>query len=343
MKTTGINPALYTQYLLASFDNFTGTNLAEILECSHDAVSDFLRSHSLKPRALWDRVKPHLPLERRRRGALILDDSVLDKNFSETIETATLQWSGNAHKVIMGIGVVHWLHYDPVEGDYLPVDFRIWDAQRDGKTKNDQAYAMFDKALERDFRPDWVLFDAWYASVDLLKRIARANLWFFGRIKSNRQVSLPGQQGVYQRIDQLEWSEEALKCGQLVWLKAFDWVKVFRIVRPLSDGKKEVQFHVTNRLSLDDIEDAKVVLGYRWKIEQYHRELKQLTGIERCQARKQRSQRNHIGYAILAWLHLWEEAKKRARTVYQTKKALLRDYLVQQVRTPTVPVCLKTA
>ena len=40
----------------------------------------------------------------------------------------------------------------------------------------------------------------------------------------------------------------------------------------------------------------------RWSIEVYHRELKQTCGIERCQARIGRSQRNHIGLSIMAWL-----------------------------------------
>ncbi len=339
MNRTGIDSTLYTQYLLASFGNFTGSRLAEILECSHDAVSDFLRSHSRKPRHLWDRVKRHLPPERRRRGALILDDSVLDKDYSEKIETAARQWSGNAHGVITGIGVVHWLHYDPVEDDYLPVDFRIWDAKRDGKTKNQHAREMFEKALERDFLPEWVLFDGWYTSVALLKLVARAGLWFFGRIKRDRHVSLPGEKGVYQRVDQLTWSKLALMRGQLVWLKAFGWVKVFRIVRPLSGGAEEIQFQITNRLELDDTEEAKIALAYRWKIEQYHRELKQLTGIERCQARKGRAQRNHISYSILAWMHLWEQAKERATTVYQVKERLLADYLKHQLMSPTIVVC----
>jgi len=334
-----LNPILYTQYLLASFGNVTGTYLAGIIECSHDAVSDFLRSHPLKPRALWDRVKKLIPLESRRRGALILDDTVLDKDYSEKIESATRQWSGNAHKVITGIGVVHWLHYDPVEDDYLPIDFRIWDRARDGKTKHDHAREMFQKAMQRGFCPDWVLFDAWYASVGLLKLIHREDLRFFCRIKSNRQVSLPGQQGIYQRVDALEWTEETLASGQQVWLKAFGWVKVFRIVRPCSGGKEEEQFHITNHLALDSREEAETILADRWKIEQYHRELKQLTGVERCQARKQRSQRNHIACAILAWLNLFEEAKRRTITVYQVKERLLHDYLRHQLMTLTAEVC----
>ena len=62
---------------------------------------------------------------------------------------------------------------------------------------------MFAKALERDFCPDWVLFDGWYATVALLKMIHRAELWFFTRVKKNRMVSLVDQQGVYQRVDAL--------------------------------------------------------------------------------------------------------------------------------------------
>ncbi|MBM3215841.1 hypothetical protein FJZ36_13090, partial [Candidatus Poribacteria bacterium] len=138
-----LNPILYTQVLLASFGNVTATYLAGILACSHDVVSDFLRSHPLKPRALWNRVKKLIPLERRRRGVMVLDDTVLDKGYSEKIESATRQWSGNAHKVITGMGVVHWLHDDPVEGDYLPIDFRIWDVARDAKSKHDHAREMF--------------------------------------------------------------------------------------------------------------------------------------------------------------------------------------------------------
>jgi putative transposase len=39
-------------------------------------------------------------------------------------------------------------------------------------------------------------------------------------------------------------------------------------------------------------------------IENYHRELKQNCGVERCQARSERAQRNHIGLALRAFLRL---------------------------------------
>ena len=39
-------------------------------------------------------------------------------------------------------------------------------------------------------------------------------------------------------------------------------------------------------------------------IENYHRELKQDCGVEKCQVRSERAQRNHIGLAIRAFLRL---------------------------------------
>jgi len=55
----------------------------------------------------------------------------------------------------------------------------------------------------------------------------------------------------------------------------------------------------TNDLSEDSTDVVQQVCGIRWKIEEFHRELKQLTGVEACQCRKARLQRNHIGCAML--------------------------------------------
>ncbi|HHV24659.1 MAG TPA: hypothetical protein GXX65_09100 [Methanosarcina sp.] len=53
----------------------------------------------------------------------------------------------------------------------IPVDFRIYDIDTDGKTKNDQFLDMLNKTEERGFRPEFVLFDTWYSSIkNLLKQ-----------------------------------------------------------------------------------------------------------------------------------------------------------------------------
>jgi len=67
-------------------------------------------------------------------------------------------------------------------------------------------------------------------------------------------------------------------------------------------------------------------------------ELKQLTGIESCQCRKGRIQRNHIAGAILVWVRLKDLAYKTGQTIYQIKHGLLSNYLVQQLKRPDVPM-----
>jgi hypothetical protein len=71
-----------------------------------------------------------------------------------------------------------------------------------------------------------------------------------------------------------------------------------------------------------------------------HREGKQVTGLERCQCRKARIQRNHIGCALLVWVRLKALAAQTGRTVYQLKHGLLDDYLMQQLRNPSLRMVL---
>jgi hypothetical protein len=89
---------------------------------------------------------------------------------------------------------------------------------------------------------------------------------------------------------------------------------------------------VTNDLAVDSTEATQEVCGFRWRIEQLHREGKQLTGLERCQCPKARIQRNHIGCALLVWIRLKELAIRTGRSVYQLKHGLLEDYLIQQLK-----------
>ncbi len=74
----------------------------------------------------------------------------------------------------------------------------------------------------------------------------------------------------------------------------------------------------------------------RWKIEQFHRETKQLTGIEKCQCRLARIVRNHITCAALVWVYLMRKAQETGQTLYQVKQSPFSDFLRQQLKSPTL-------
>ena len=74
-------------------------------------------------------------------------------------------------------------------------------------------------------------------------------------------------------------------------------VKVFRIIS--KDGTAE--HWATNDLEMDELGRLKLAEA-SWKIEEYHRGLKQVTNVEGCQCRKAQAQRSHIGLALRAFL-----------------------------------------
>ena len=117
---------------------------------------------------------------------------------------------------------------------------------------------------------------------------------------------------------------------------AGDKVKLFRVVL----STQRTDYVVTNDLAQDKTQIVQEVCGLRWKIEQFHTETKQLTGIECCQCRKARLVRNHIGCAVLVWVRLKQVAYETHRAIYQVKNGLLSDYLRQQLKSPSIQMVL---
>ncbi len=328
----------YCQYLLSSQVNYTLTNLAEHLDnFSHDTINRYLKGEKLVPRMLFEQVEPLL--EPDPGAYLIFDDTVLDKSFGPSIEVVRKQWSGNKKGVISGIGVVSCVYVNPETACFWVVDYRIFDPDTDGKSKLDHVREMLRSVEHRRLPFGAVLMDTWYATKDLMLLIDTMKKTFYCPLRSNRQVDDSGGEHPYQRVDTLEWSDQELKQGKLIKIKGFpkDYkVKLFRV----AVRSNRTEWVVTNNLSQDSTQDTREVRGMRWKIEEFHREAKQLTGIERCQCRGGRIQRNHIGCALLVWSRLKHLAYQSGRTIYQIKRGLLRGYLVQQLKHPSVEMIL---
>ncbi len=168
-----------------------------------------------------------------------------------------------------------------------------------------------------------------------MTRLIKAEKFFYCPIKRNRQVDQSGGTEPYRAVETLEWTAREEQVGKTVKLRGFagaTHLKLFRVV--VSTNRTE--YIVTNDLTQSDIDAAQKESRHRWKIEQFHREAKQTTGLERCQCRLNRSQRNHIAAAMLVWLSVKELADKTQKTVYQLKQGLLSDYLIQQMRNPSI-------
>ena len=144
--------------------NYTCTNLAEHLEgMSHDVVSDFLKRERLTASHLWELVAEQI--DDSADAYLIIDDSVQDKRYARSIEMVKLQYSGAEGGLVRGIGVVNLVHTSGEDGDYYPIDFRIYAKEADGKSKNDHFQEMLLRAVgDKQIQAKTVLFDSWYGS-----------------------------------------------------------------------------------------------------------------------------------------------------------------------------------
>ena len=321
----------YIEYLLHTPINYTGSNLANHLDhVSHDAVSDYLNREKATARHVWELAKDII--HDGLNSYLIVDDSVQDKRYSRKIEVVKNQYSGAEHGLVNGIGIVNLVHSDGTT--FAPIDYRVYAPMQDGKTKNEHFREMVIAAkTDKNIKAQTVLFDSWYASVDNLKLIARMGMKFVSTLKENRLISLT-KEGGYIHLQEIEWTDERQEYGVEIKLQEVPFhVQLFKLVAP--DG--DIDWVITNcpeKISADRVQKENTV---RWDIETMHRELKQLTGLEKCQARKTRSQRNHISYCYQAWFALKRKAKETGETVYALHNALFSDYLKSMLKQPIIP------
>lgn len=327
----------YCQFLLSSQLNYTLTHFAEHAQrWSHDTLGRYLSGDKVTPRLLWDNVRDQIVFS--EHGCLLFDDTVLDKRHSRQIETVRRQYSGNAKAVIRGIGVVTCVYVNPQTDQFWVIDYRIYAPDEDGKTKLDHVGDMLMGAVHQKRMPfSTVLMDAWYAAMPIMKQIEGYGKHYYCPVRANRLVSEHEQP--YTRVEALTWTAQEEANGKVVHLSKFPAghrVKLFR----LAFSTERTEYVVTNDVADSSSEAAQQACGLRWKIEQFHREAKQVTGIEQCQCRASRMQRNHIGCAVLVWVRLKAVAEQAQRTIYAVKHGLLSDYLIQQLRNPSIKMTL---
>jgi len=322
----------YIEFLISTPINYTCTHLADhISGISHDSITDFLKSQRLTAESVWTQAR--MLIHNTEESFLIVDDSVQEKPHARAIELVYPHYSGNKHAVIRGIDIVNLVHSSG-DGDYYPIDYRIFAPEYEKATKNDHFLAMLKAAFEvRNIRAKYVLFDSWYASVANLKYIHRHDRIFYTTLKSNRLVSLTKEEG-YVHLQDIDWTSERLKTGISVKLKDVPFlVKLFKIVA--TDG--DIDWVITNDPATDLT--TPIVRGrndVRWDVECFHREIKQLTGIEKCQCQNEWAQRNHIACCYHAWLALKVHATKIKKTLYRTQRELLSRYLMDELKHPHI-------
>ena len=107
--------------------------------------------------------------------------------------------------------------------------------------------------------------------------------------------------------------------GTVVHLQGYRLIRIFRIVS--RDG--DTEHWATDDLAMDELTRLTFVKR-TWAIESDHRGLKPCCGVERCQTRSGRAQRNHIGMSIRAFLWLERHSYAIGVSWYEAKAKIIR-------------------
>jgi hypothetical protein len=305
----------YINFIIATPRDVTATEAERVQPESknapaHDAFTRLLSRLEPDAETLWQETRTQIDLN---TGILVLDDSTLEKPYSEFNALVYRHWSGKQKEVVSGINLMTLLWTDGVR--CVPVDYRIFDKDTDGKTKNDHFQDMLLAAFERRFNPELVCFDSWYASIDNLKLVRSLGWHFLTRLKSNRQINVnrSGLQAV----------SEAGLCGgdgTIVWLKGFGEIKAFRV--RATDGTAE--YWATSLREMTEAE-RETQAKSAWRIEMYHRALKQQCLIERAQCRRRRPVTNHVGLCIRAFVRIESHCYRERISWIEAKTSIIRD------------------
>jgi hypothetical protein len=334
---------LYSDYLLSSLSATTATGLSDLMrnEISHDQVSRMLNSRRLEPKDWWQMVKPQVRSMQREDGIMIIDDSIVEKPYTDENEIVCWHYDHAKGKTVKGINFITTLY--EAQAIALPVSFELvaktetYVDKKTGKekrkspvTKNERYRRMLQTTVANRIPFRYVLNDLWFASAENM-RFVKLDLdkEFIMGLKRNRKVALSEADkadGQYQRIDQLDLPEGTT---QIIYLEGVPFpLRLVRQVFTNEDGSTGVRYLVTSDMTLN-ADQIITIYQRRWKVEEYHRSLKQNAALAKSPTRTETTQTSHFVAALWSFVKI-ELLKVRTRkNHYQLKSQLYLSALQQ--------------
>ena len=303
---------LYTDYLISSFGQTTGTGLSALLgeSVSHDRIQRLLSRQEFTSADLWQLVKPHVRAIEQPDGCIIVDDSISQKPYTDENDIIAWHYDHSQGRMIKGINFLSALYHLPGLEVSLPVGFRLvakteqYTDKKDGKTKrrdpiskNEHYQALLRQAKHNQVLFRFVLNDVWYASAENMRFVKRElERDFIMPLKSNRKVALSEgekRQGKYVRVNEMP-----LETGEVreVYLEGVDFpLALCKQLFVNEDGSQVTQYLVCSDVASTCIfEQITTIYQKRWNVEEYHKSLKQNVSLEKSPTHTVRTQTNHL-------------------------------------------------
>ena len=309
---------IYTDYLISSFGLTTGTGLSRLLDgaISHDRVQRFLASPTRSGKDLWKLVKPYVRRIQSEDGVLIVDDSIVEKPYTDENDMIAWHYEHTKGRSVKGINFITSLYQ--VQDISLPVNYHLIQKteyytdpktddlkRRSPVTKNEVYRQLVRQCVQNQIPFRYVLNDVWFASVDNMKLVkTQLERDFIMPIKTNRKLALSlaaKQQGQYVRVDTLDLEPDTCLTVYVEGLE-FPLLLVKQIFTN-ADGSVGMLYLVTSDIDLT-YDHMTTIYGKRWNVETYHKSLKQNASLAKSPTKTVTTQSNHFFAAMCAFIKL---------------------------------------
>ena len=312
---------LYTDYLISSTGQTSATGLSRLFDgqLSHDQVTRWLSSVYLDSRQVWAHAKPLVrraeqALEAADFAVLVVDDSILEKAHTDPNALLCTHYDHSLGRYVQGLNFVSLLYVAgslsvPIAVELVEKTQAVTDpktqevSQKSPLTKNEMLRAML-RVAQQQVAYRYLLADSWYASAENMNQVRELGHDFIFALPTSRTAArseVARGNGEFQALDTLVFPE-----GQplRVWLRGVaEAVLVVRQVFTNKDGSQGVYYLVSSDTSLT-WEQVTIIYQKRWKIEEYHKSLKQNTSMGKSPTKTVETQANHFFSSILAYIKL---------------------------------------
>lgn len=310
---------IYSDYLIAQTQYATATGLSYLLEdsISHDQVTRFLNRNTFDSKDLWEYVKPKVrQQELNQGGVLIIDDAIEEKPYTDENTIVNWHFSHAKGRCVKGINLLSCLvryndwavpiGYKVIHKDMYYCDLKTRKGVRKASaTKNEHFRSLVQQACINRVKFDYVLADNWFGSKENMEYIhySLGKRFIFG-LKANRLVAFSEEakkKGQYQNLSTLD-----IKDGEVrkAWLKDLSLpVSLIKKVFKNEDGSTGTLYLVTNDLE-SGADRIYEIYQKRWRVEEYHKSIKQNSSLEKSPTRTERSQQNHLFASLIGYCKL---------------------------------------
>jgi hypothetical protein len=309
---------LYTDYLISSFSFTTATAFSDLMNgsISHDRVSRFLNKEDYDSKFLWNHVKPIIRELETEDGVLIFDDFIQEKPYSDENVIIAYHWDHSKQRMIKGVMCVTGIYhnnnmsipvcFDLVKKTEMIINPETGNTTRQSQdTKNDKLKILIKNCIKNKIVFSYILIDSWYGSKENMNFIkVEMKKDFLVPLKSNRNVALSKKDklaGKWIKLDSIKLKKnEPIN----IYVEGVEFpLQLCITIFKNKDSNDGVLYLVTSDLKISG-EQMNTIYHKRWKVEEFHKSVKQNASLEKSPTKIVKTQTNHFVLSLCAYVKL---------------------------------------